>query len=209
MKRSGGWQFKIKYFPNYVLKTPRTYAELRRRAYPWLKSKGKTEKEIDNFTKKVFNDVKTSTKIINESKCPAKLLGNPIFLKKRVRQKRAVMFESRIKRLTIKKKKKEVKENIDNIVKLILELWKYGIHENTYNFSLNYGFIKKRAILVDLFEITDNKESVIKQIKKKKWKRNTHMSRDLKKEDYAYLIKQCNKSLTLKNLEKLWKINSS
>lgn len=204
MKRKGGWQFKVKYFKSHVVKTPKTYTEMKKMAYNYHKKSGKSEDEIDKITRKGFNDVKTSKKIIRNSNCPLNLLGNPVFIKNTVKQKRGVIFETRIKNLLSKGKTKEVKKSIEQTINLVLELWKYGIHENTYNFPLNYGFIGKKAILVDLFELTDNRESVESQIKRRKWK-DMHETKGIPKWVKDYTIKQCDKKLTIQNLRKLWK----
>ena len=147
-----GWQFKITYYKKHVIKTPKTYKEIRKSVSNCYRKKSK--EEIDKITRRAIKDYNDSLKILKKSNCPKKLLGNPKFLKnKKVKQDRAVVLQTRLNNLVKKNKTKEAKIMIDKYILLTLELWKYGIYEKVYKFTINNGVINNRVILLDLFEL--------------------------------------------------------
>ena len=101
--------------------------------------------------------------------------------------------------------KKERLKLIDKIAKFLLEIWKYGIHENTYKFFSNLGLEKERIVFIDPFEITSKKNKVLKQIKKQKWAKSEKYQKHLSNEEIDYLMKKLNKAFTKENLNKFWK----
>ena len=206
--RKEGWQFKIDYHKDYVIKTPKTYAEIRKSVSNYLKFIGKSQKEeLDRLTNKAINDYNTSLKIIKKSNVPKSLLGDITFLKNgKIKQKRAVVLGTRIKNLIKKDKTNEIKLLIDKYIILTLELWKYGIYEKVYNFTINNGIIKNKIVLLDLFELTKDIKLIKKQLKNRTWERAYHMKYVLK-EIVPYFKREARKNFTYKNFNKLWESN--
>ena len=98
------------------------------------------------------------------------------------------------------------KKLIRDLIKSVVELWEYGIHEKTFKFFTNFGIINRKIDLIDFFEITDNLEKVEKQIKERKWHKPERLKESLKtKKLVTYFIKEADKKLNIENLRKLWK----
>ena len=205
--RKGGWQVWVDFYPNYVIKTPKTKKEIKERIIPYLKSIGKTN-EIEKQSEKMIEDMKKSIKIIKNNKIPKHFIGNAEFLKKgQIKQDRIISLEEYLIKLSIENKIKEAKKIIDKVIKTIQTLWKYGIHEKTFKFNQNFGIHNSKIILMDFLEITNNQIKVKKQLAKKPWEKIKDFEKNMSEKILDYWIEQANKNLTLKNLNKLWKNN--
>jgi hypothetical protein len=200
-KRLGGWQFWVDLHEDYVIKTPRNRDEIKEKVEKFLRWKNKLE-ELDERTDKMILDVKNATKIIKKSKIPKKYLANLEFLENgKIKQKRVKPLDEVLKDLD----KSGRLKLIDKIMKFLLEMWKYGIHENTYKFFSNLGLDKEKIVFIDPFEITSNKDKVLKQIKKQKWAKPEKYQKHLSENEINYLMKKLNKTFTLENLNNFWK----
>tara|TARA_Y100000310_G_scaffold29221_2_gene27710 strand:+ start:2966 stop:3589 length:624 start_codon:yes stop_codon:yes gene_type:complete len=202
IKRLGGWQCWVDIYDKYVIKTPKNREEIEEEVKKFLIWKKKLG-ELDKRTDKMILDIKDSTRIIKRSKIPRKLLADLEFLNDgRVKQKRVVVLDEKIKKLS----ESEQKKLINNITKFILDLWEYGIHEKTFKVFSNLGLNNGRIVLIDIFEITSNKKKVIKQLRKKLWQNPERFKKHLSEKMAGYLIKKLDKTYTRENLEKYWKI---
>jgi hypothetical protein len=200
-KRLGGWQFWVDFYEDYVIKTPKNKKEIEEEVEKFLRWKNKLE-ELEKRTNKMIFDVKNSTKIIKRSKIPKKYLAEIEFLEEgKIKQKRVKSLEEVLKKLN----EKERLKLIDKVLNFLLEMWKYGIHENTYKFFSNLGLDKHRVVFIDPFEITAKKNKVLKQIKKQKWVKPEKYQKHLSEKEIDYLMEKLNKVFTKENLNKYWK----
>jgi|TARA_B100000315_G_C14367336_1_gene491274 uncharacterized protein (UPF0335 family) len=203
IKRTGGWQCWIDFYDDYVIKTPKTKEEIEENVSKYLRLINKIER-LEKIVKTMLDDIKESTKIINASNIPKKLLADAKFLKEgKVKQKRAVVLSE-----ALTDNPSETKELIKKTTSFLIELWKYGIHEKTFKIWSNYGVLDKRIILIDLFELTNNKEKVKIQIKKRKWNRPEKFRKILSENLTNYFINELDKKLTIKSLDKYWNKNN-
>lgn len=208
-RERGGWQCKVLLHKGYVIKEPRTYEELRKKSYRWLKEyKRRNERQISEIAKECFDDIKKGKRLIKRSKIPGRYIGNPVFYKDgRVKQERAITLGTKIHNLVKKGKIKEAEKIIDSFFDSIKVLWSYGLHEKPYKLNENFGIIKDHVILLDLFELTDSYDSV-----KKSLRRGINMDyRTLRwmvtKRMVPYYKKTARKTLNLKTLNECWKKN--
>ena len=67
------------------------------------------------------------------------------------------------------------------------------------------GLDKGKIVFIDPFEITSNKNKVLKQIKKQKWAKPEKYQKYLSGDEIDYLMKKLNKTFTEENLSKYWK----
>jgi len=150
-ERIGGWQCWVDIYDDYVIKTFKTKSEIKESVQRYLDWIGKQE-EPEERTNKMLEDVKNSTKIIKKSKSPIDLLADLEFLKNgSVKQKKVIVLSEAMEN----KKKSEQIKLIDELVKFILQLWSYGIHEKTFKFFSNLGVDNNKIVLIDVFELTD------------------------------------------------------
>lgn len=200
-KRLGGWQFWVDLHDDYVIKTPKSREEIQEEVEKFLRWKNKLE-ELDERTDKMIFDIKNATRIIKKSKIPKRYLADLEFLEGgKIKQKKVKPLDEVLKKLN----KKERLKLIDKIVKFLLEMWRYGIHEYTYKVFSNLGLEKERIVFIDPFEITSNKNKVLKQIKKQKWVKPEKYQKHLSNNETDYLMKKLNKTFTEENLNKFWK----
>ena len=133
---------------------------------------------------------------------PSYLLGNPAFKKNlNYEQDLAVPLGSFFKVHTFE----ENKEIIRKYILLLLELWRYGLSDSVYNYDINSAIDKEdRVIMLDLGEFEFEKESVIKDIKTKKWLTQAaylYMEEGELKEFYK---DEMERLVTVENLNKNW-----
>jgi hypothetical protein len=202
IKRLGGWQCWVDIYDKYVIKTPKDREEIEEEVKKFLIWKKKLG-ELDKRTDKMILDIKDSTRIIKRSKIPKKLLADLEFLNDgRVKQKRVVVLDEKIKKLS----ESEQKKLINKITKFLLILWEYGIHEKTFKIFSNLGLDDGEIVLIDIFEITSNKQKVLKQLRKKSWQNPERFKKHLSEKMTGYLIKKLNNTFTKENLNKHWKV---
>ena len=200
-KRLGGWQCWVDLHKDYVIKTPKSRNEIKQEVEKFLRWKDKLE-ELDERTDKMIFDIKNSTKIIKKSTIPKELLAELEFLEKgEVKQKKVTMLTDALQKLNEPQQKKL----IDKISKFLLELWKYGIHEKTFKVHSNLGIDNGKIVLVDIFELTSNKNKVRKKIKKRQWSKPEMFGKTISPKLIKYLIKKLDKTFTEENLNKYWR----
>ena len=97
---------------------------------------------------------------------------------------------------------------MDNCINFIFEMWKYKIHEKTFKFYSNFGLLGGKIVLIDLFELTDKKEKVERQIKNNGWKHLEDIAKHFSAESISYFLEQAEKRITLEKLNKYWGMKS-
>ena len=197
-----GWQTSIEYFDDYVIKTPKTEAEIRESVKKYLNFIGKIE-ELDKRVKDMQRDWITGLKIVSKAKIPLKMLGYIEFLDGgKIKQKRVKVLEEAWNELAKDGKIKEMKDIVDKTLEFIIELWRYGVHEKTGKIGYEFGLMGGDIILIDFGEICENKDTAEKQIIKKYWEKsiNEHCA----KEVADYFNMRAMKMLTVANLNKSW-----
>lgn len=206
--KKGGWQANIEYFDDYVVKTPKTEDEIRNKITPHYQMTEKLDR-VEEKIKKLKNDWKSSIKIIKSGKVPLRLLAFPEFLDDdRIKQRRVKMLSEEFGDLMSKGNLKGAKRLVDRVIDFIISLWQYGIHEITFKFYSEMGLMNGKIVLVDIGEITDDKELVRRQLEKKGKKledlRNHHHDKVL-----DYYQEQIKKRLTIEELDKSWAIRTN
>jgi len=202
LEKKEGWQMIVEIFNNKIIKYPKNRKQIERVIIPYLKSISK-ENELEERTSKMINDVNSSIKILKKSGVPMDHFANLKFLKNgKIWQDKVLILDD-----IFNKDKDKTKKIIDEYISFVIFLWSYGIHENTYKMHSNFGLIDGKLVLIDPFEITDNKEKVLSQIQRKKWAKHSKYGKNLSKEMIDYLINQANNTWTERKLNEIWKEN--
>ena len=206
--RKGGWQVNVKYFDDYVIKTPLTKEEIENKIYPYLKWKGELDK-LDERVEKMMDQWKNSIEIVNTSNIPFSFLGNIIFLEGgKIKQDKVKIFKEIYSELadSFEENQEKIEDLINQQMRFVIELWKYGIAENTMKFETEYGLLGEDIVLIDFGELTDDYEKVKRQIVNNK--------PDLsKKKNYSdervwnLIIQKRKEFLTMENLDRYWRKN--
>lgn len=122
--------------------------------------------------------------------------------------KKGKIFQDKVTPLkeVIGKSFQKDREIIDKYVSFIFKCWEKGFSDRVYNFDVNNGLNRKGEVcLIDIGEITTSKERVKQDILSKRWEKAGCYKR-LNKKTKHYYKEKMNKNLTLKNLEKYWRI---
>ncbi len=143
--------------------------------------------------------------IVKSGRVPLEMLAFPEFLAGgKIKQKRVKMLSEEFEELISKNNIVQAKRLVDRVIKFILNLWSYGIHEITFKFYSEMGLLNGEIVLVDIGELTDNKKIVEKQIlkghKKLEDLRKYHHDKVL-----DYYREQIKNQLTIKKLNLVWK----
>jgi hypothetical protein len=100
----------------------------------------------------------------------------------------------------------EKKELIDAYVRLVKDCWKYGIHDMSYNFTLNTGLDDKFRILqIDIGDLIFSRERVRREVSNRKWLEesasyNKHISEKLR----PYYRRKMEDKLTVNAFDENW-----
>lgn len=193
------------FYPRFVVKKRLSYDETRKAVIYWHHLERASKKEIKSHTQKVINDVVRALTAIKRSKIPSSLLADLSFLPGgAIRQRRAVMLQTRFRNLIKKKKIREMKALIDDFVALNLELWKYGIFERIFKFHRNNGVIGKRVVLFDPFELLYRPSEIEKRLQKRPWEHYIR-SFDFPKSVRTYFLRCCNSVFRPVHFRKVWR----
>jgi hypothetical protein len=129
--------------------------------------------------------------------------GNPIIdtATQSYTQDKVVPLSSAIKNASVE----EQKEYYRQYIELVRYLWKFGVHERIFNFALNTGInAQGKIILIDLGELTADKEKALDDIATKRWLRASSYLLIWNKELKKYYRELMEKELTKEVLEKEW-----
>ncbi|MFB6226589.1 MAG: hypothetical protein ABEJ02_04525 [Candidatus Paceibacteria bacterium] len=197
-----GWQMNVELRGDHVIKWPKEKDEIEKKILPYLESKGQKE-NLSETRDKILEDIENSIRILKNSNIPKECLANIKFREnKKIEQKQVrtlnEIFEN-------PDHKGQIKEILEKYVEFKMLLWEYGIHEKTYKIDENFGIDKGEIVLIDPFEITQDKNKVLRQINKKKWSKKSKYEKFLDEDSINYLINKIHENWTKENLEKLWK----
>ena len=107
------------------------------------------------------------------------------------------------------KKHSKEKNNkmITKYVELILEIWKYGFHDDIFNFPMNSGVDKRgQVIMIDLGEFVYCKDKVEQSVRKKKWLLKPFYRVFKGIWSREYFRKEMDRLVTIENLNKNWEL---
>ena len=97
---------------------------------------------------------------------------------------------------------------VDEVFTLIHNLWEYGVHEHTPKIDSNLGLLGNQVVLVDAFELTDDKGLVKRQLTKAPWREKEALRKSLSSKLMGYFNVRAESELTPQKLETCWKRSS-
>lgn len=203
---SNGLQFFVYRIDNYrALKTPTTRSQKKSILKQWAKNDSRLlnrlQKDIVRAERKTDTSIKGLKKIIE--RIDAAILGNPKFLKHpSYEQDIVVPLENYFAKHIFTENKVMVNEYIKNI----LQTWQFGFSDTVFNFTINNGVKNGEVILLDLGELSFSKTKVKALIIKKEWLKHWSYLNMRDGKLKSYIKRTMNVNLTLKALEKNWKI---
>jgi len=196
-----GWQYAVYDCGDKVMKAPLSREEMReallRRDVQY------EEGELEALIDRLIMDREESIARIQGRCIDRSLLGNPIF------KEGGIYLQD--KSVTLRDKLNELVGDIegrhrvvDEYVRFIIECWRRGFSERTYNLTKNNAYNYSGVVLIDFGEITFSKEDVVTDIEDVRWLKSWSFMNDLDPELREYYRKQMKLNVTLENLDKYW-----
>jgi len=135
------------------------------------------------------------------------LLGNPaIHDNGDYEQDKVSSFGDALRSSEFNKQKELVNGYIDNV----LSCWDYGFSDTVFNFTINCGVTPEdKVVLVDLGELTWDKDEVTRLVQSKHWEKRSSFNRLENTQLKDYIRGQFNEKITISSLNRRWnsKIN--
>jgi hypothetical protein len=164
-----------------------------------LKSSLRKVRELNLWSRDAITKLKNNLALI-----PPQLLGNPVF-RGEVNYEQDVVTP--LGRYIDTHSLEENKKIIQGYARMILELWKYGLSDGYYNFTVNSGVDKEgRVIQADLGDFIFEREEIECHISWKMWITGSDSYSNMNEGKLKEFYKdEMNRLVTLENLDKNWK----
>lgn len=201
IKIGQGWQYAVYDYGSLVMKIPHSRDEIEQILLS--NGKGHKSKNLSTIIDEMIRSREDSIAGLQERNINPALLGNPVFFDDgSYSQDKAVALRDKLDEL--EGDIEDSNQLIDNYVNFILECWRNGFSERTYNFTKNHAYNHRGVILIDLGEIDFLRDSVENNIREERWLKSWSFQRELDSELRTHYKKQMKENLTLKNLEIYW-----
>ena len=143
----------------------------------------------------------TTYKTIQEKLSDKTLIGNPTFLEGvSYEQDLAIVIRPFFKTASFD----DAKKIIDGYRDSIFELWKWGIYEKTFNFTINNGINHQgKVILIDFNEVVFTHQEATTWLLGNRWKTNWSRSK-LPAQLRDYYDQVMGRAMTVENLDRYW-----
>jgi hypothetical protein len=189
-----------------VLKVPTTYAQKLATLELW--HLGKTKRSREAFARGTVRTLQKSLhglqKIMRH--IDASSIGNITFRSgMRYEQDYIEPLEKYIKSHSYTENKSIIDSYIDNV----LQTWRCGFADTIFNFTINNGVVRNRAVLLDIGELTFSKNKIRSQLQKQTWLKQSSYMRLEDQRLKKYVKKEMRRRVTLVTLNKLWKADLS
>ncbi len=201
----------------------------------WDMGNGKVKKIQTTFLQKIYrfhkiapkykiyshliNNIKTSISAGKQTKesaedlkkhllnIDARLLGNPIIQKDgNYEQDKVLQFGEKLNSCDFTEQKELINKYLDNLI----SCWDYAFSDTVFNFIINSGVTPEdKVILIDLGELTWNKNDVKKLVETKHWEKRSSFNKLDEGELKDYIRKQFNEKVTVLNLDSHWNSKTS
>ncbi|TAN50076.1 MAG: hypothetical protein EPN21_09850 [Methylococcaceae bacterium] len=198
-----GWQCKVYLFRHHVVKVLKTKEEARQ-----IIARERLDKsaDIDQLVEKTLRDVRTSLELLELRKPPAHLtahfevISEGIFLQRRVER-----LAHTIARLSKQGEYAEVLLLLQRYLALVLDLWRYGIHDTSWKFNKNFGLTPQgELVLLDCLELSGDIEWVAADITQRRWINTRRISSVLPQPLIGIFTAMMEQLLTEEKLRQTW-----
>jgi hypothetical protein len=99
---------------------------------------------------------------------------------------------------------REFRKKVNDYIDLLHRLWRHGIGDTVYNFTINNGYRKDKLFQMDFGEIVFDKRKVKNAVEEKRWKNKWSFSTDIMEEKRELFEQKMNERVTMEKLESIW-----
>lgn len=98
---------------------------------------------------------------------------------------------------------------VEDYTDLIHACWRCGFMDETFNFTINNGYLEDRLVLVDLGELVFSKAAVEARVRRRKWLNQFSYATDLSSYLRPVYKEKMAEQITVEKLDKHWKTERS
>lgn len=114
------------------------------------------------------------------------------------------VFQQRMRPVEDMIGEKNFERIVADYIELVQELWRHGVGDTIYNFTVNNGYRDGKLFQMDFGEIVFEKERVKSEVSQEKWLEKWSYREDLNEEQREVFRSKMKESLTVERLEELW-----
>lgn len=186
-----------------VLKRPKTPEEQRAKLISWgIVDEGEIEAKLREMDMLSHRSVEKTRSLLEDNKLSASLLGNPIFGPGlEYSQDKSTALHEYINSHSLEENKNEVEKYIS----LTHQLWKSGMADTIFNFTVNNGVSKDgSSVHLDIGEFVFEKSEIAEFIKKKIWLEKYSYTQLKDSVLQEFVAQKFDEAFTLEKLDELW-----
>lgn len=183
-----------------VRKIPKDRKEMKK----YLEDRYDSKAEIMNHAEKAMKRRKKAVEQIKMLGIDYSMLGNPYFDGREIVQDWIKPLEEFF---TPDTPEEEMKTLIDRYINFLIEGWRQGFADMSYNFTVNKGLSDGEIVQMDTGELIFSKERVRKDIENRKYLEKWSYQEDLPEKIRPYYREQMEKRVTVETLNENWKKN--
>ena len=193
-----GRQFRVYDLGDHVEKIPTSIYDVKRLL---LKSDATfffRPRQLDSEARRIIASRDEALEILRSREIDTQLLAGLQFAGEVILQDKVVIVEDALK-------KGDAKAIVDGYIDCVHRGWKSGIHEMSFNFTINNGIdIDGLVVITDAGELTFDKKVVMRQVEGKFWK-SCWSSGQLKNDLAEYYFERMDKEVNRQCLDHLWR----
>jgi hypothetical protein len=181
-----------------VRKVPKSKPEMMDYIKKWKDDVEAAERNVEEALKRREKAVENLKKLDID----LSLFGSPEFDGKEITQDRVRPVGQVFETADLRQKKKV----IDLYAELLQRLWKQGVGDTIYNFTINTGLADDgNLVMLDFGEIVFSKQKVKKEVKNRKWLEKWGYREDISEDLKPYFEEKMDEEINLEDLEEKWK----
>jgi hypothetical protein len=197
-----GWQFKVYDQGSRVEKVPKSRLEITVSIVSDCPEMILKPFKLRSEVKRISQERSKAVNALENDRIPREMVSGAEIDEGLLIQDKVEVIEDRFSDARLSERKKV----IDSYIDFVIECWKHGFSETTYNFTINHGLEEdEELVLLDIGELTFSKEKIVEDIKDKKWLNQAVYTDFLSEDLKPYFKKRMREEITVEKLEDKWK----
>jgi hypothetical protein len=197
-----GWQFKVYDRGSRVEKVPKSRFEITVSIVSDCPEMIFKPFKLRSEVKRISQERSKAFNALENDRMPKEMVSGAEIDEGVLIQDKVEVIEDRFSDARLSERKKV----IDIYIDFVIECWRYGFSETTYNFTINHGLEEDEdLVLLDIGELTFSKEKIVEDIKDEKWLEKAVYTDFLSEDLKPYFKKRMKEEITVEKLEDKWK----
>ncbi|MFB6241808.1 MAG: hypothetical protein ABEJ36_03330 [Candidatus Nanosalina sp.] len=155
------------------------------------------EEEVEDLVEKGVKRRRKTVRKLKDSDLPVEnLFGITGFDGEKVLQKKMTPVEEF--------EEKSFEEIVDDYIDLLEELWRHGVGDTIYNFTINNGYRNGEIFQMDFGEIVFDRERVRRETREEKWLEKWSYSEDLDTRERKVFRSKMDERVYVERFQRIW-----